>query len=130
MISTMMKKISGLLMTALVLGLSSGCYNTASGGKKVGVPFVKDKIESRYARPVSQLWSASKQVLSFHGTLYGENTINNTLEAKVDSRTVYIKIDEVEPGVSRIVTQARTKARLADVDLAAEIDKQIALRLK
>jgi hypothetical protein len=126
----MMKKITGALMTAAVLGLGSGCYNTASGDKKVGVPFVKDKIESRYQAPVSQIWRASKEVLSFHGTLYGENTINNTLEAKVDSRTVYVKIDEVEPGVSRIVTQARTKARLADVDLAAEIDKQIALRLK
>lgn len=130
MISRMMKKFTSMLMMAAALGLAAGCYNTASGGKKVGVPFVKDKIESRYQAPVSQIWRASKEVLSFHGTLYGENTINNTLEANVDSRTVYIKIDEVEPGVSRIVTQARTKSRLADVDLAAEIDKQIALRLK
>ena len=91
---------------------------------------MKDTIESRYQRTVPQIFQAAKEVLAHNGTLTGENTISNTLEAKVDTRTVVVKVDEVEPGVSRVLVQARTKARAADVDLAAEIDKQIALRLK
>lgn len=91
--------------------------------------FAKDKIESRYERPVETIFAAAKEVLRFNGTLYGENTISHTLEAKVDTRTVYVSVDEVEPKISRVVVQARTKARMADVDLAAEIDKQIALKL-
>ena len=113
----------------MMLALFTGCYSTVDNRKKVGMPMAKDKIESRYERPVEVIFAAAKEVLRFNGTLYGENTISHTLEAKVDTRTVNVSVDEVEPKISRVVVQARTKARLADVDLAAEIDKQIALKL-
>ena len=108
--------------------LLTGCYTTPEGRTKVGPP-AKDHIESRYERPVETIFNAAKEVLRFNGTLYGENTISHNLEAKVDTRTVYVSVDEVEPKVSRVIVQARTKARLPDIDLAAEIDKQIALKL-
>ena len=114
---------------ALTVLLVSGCY-TAGDNKKAGVPFVKDRIESRYERPVEQIFAAAKEVLRFNGTLFDENTISHTLVAKVDTRTVTVTIDEVEPKISRVITVARKKTTLADIDLAAEIDKQIALRLK
>ena len=88
-----------------------------------------EDLESRYERPVETIFAAAKEVLRFNGTLYGENTISHTLEAKVDTRTVYVTVDEVEPKISRVVVQARKKSRLPDIDLAAEIDKQIALKL-
>jgi hypothetical protein len=125
-----MKKHLLNLLGGLVTGaLLTGCYSTADGHMKAGVPFVKDRIESRYERPVEPIFAAAKEVLKFNGTLYGENTIAKTLEAKIDTRTVFIKIDEVEPKISRVVTQARKKNGTADIDLASEIDKQIALRL-
>ena len=61
--------------------------------------------------------------------MYGENTIKKTLEAKIDTRTVWVAVDEVEPNVSRVRVQARRKGGLADIALSSEIDKQIALRL-
>lgn len=91
---------------------------------------VRDTIESRYQRPVAQIFAAARQVLEQNGTLTGENTISNTLEAQIDTRTVIVTVDEVEPGVSRVRTQARKKNTMGDVDLAAELDKQIALRLR
>lgn len=97
---------------------------------KAGIPFVKDRIESRYERPVDQIFAAAKEVLKFNGTLYGENTVTKTLEAKIDTRTVWIKVDEVQPKISRVVVQARKKGGTSDIDLASEIDKQIALRLR
>ena len=68
-------------------------------------------------------------MLELNGTLTGENTINASLEAQVDNRGVFVRVDEVEPGVSRVQVQARKKGGGADIDLAAEIDKQIALKL-
>ena len=80
--------------------------------------------------PVPQIFAAAKEVLQHNGTLTAENTINNTLEAAVDNRRVIVKVDEVEPGVSRVLVEARKKMGTSDLDLAAEIDKQIALRLR
>ncbi len=119
--------------SALAAGLllsSAGCFSSVDGHHRAGVPFSKDTIESRYERPVGVIFAAAKEVLTFNGTLTSENTINKSLEAKVDTRTVWVRIDEVEPKVSRVVVQARTKSRTSDIDLASEIDKQIALRLK
>ncbi len=119
--------------TALVLGLlvvaGTGCYSTLDGRVQGGRPFAKDRIESRYERSVEQIFAAAKAVLSFNGTIQGENTISKLLWAKVDTRTVYVKIDEVEPKVSRVTVQVRTRGGGTDIDLASEIDKQIALKL-
>ncbi len=117
-------------VAALLVAVGAACFTDPAGRRYAGVPLAKDKIESRYERPVDQIFAAAKEVLRFNGTLYGENTISHTLEAKIDTRTVWIAVDEVEPKVSRIVVQARKKSRTPDIDLAAEIDKQIALRLR
>jgi hypothetical protein len=118
-----------VVAAAVLVGFSAGCFTPPDGHSRFGPP-VKDKIESRYERPVDQIFAAAKEVLRFNGTLYGENTISHSLEAKVDTRTVWVSVDEVEPKVSRVVVQARKKNRTGDIDLAAEIDKQIALRLR
>ena len=96
---------------------------------KAGVPFAKDRFEGRYQRPVATIFAAARQVLELNGTVTGENRISNTLEAKVDNRTVIVKVDEVEPGVSRVIVAARKKGGSPDLDLASEIEKQIALKL-
>jgi hypothetical protein len=119
---------ASLLALAIVAG--TGCYSTADGRMKPGMPLVKDHFESRYQISTKELLAAAKEVLSRNGTLTLENTINNTLEAKIDGRTVLVKVDEVEPSISRIIVQARTKLSSPDLDLASEIDKQIALQLR
>jgi hypothetical protein len=123
-----MTKILSLFLFVL-LAIGTGCQTTPEGKSRAGIPFVKDTIESRYQRPVAQIFAAARQVLELNGTLSGENTITSTLEAKIDNRNVVVKVDEVEPGVSRVQVEARRKGGAADIDLAAEIDKQIALKL-
>jgi len=120
----------GLVAVGVLLAFNTGCTSTPEGRRVAAVPFGKDTIESRYERPVESIFAAAKEVLRFNGTLYGENTISHTLEAKVDTRTVWVGVDEVEPKISRVIVKARKKNKTADVDLAAEIDKQIALRLR
>jgi hypothetical protein len=125
----MKTNFAGLLILTLAGVLLTGCVRTVDGHLKPGVPFAKDKIESRYERPVNEIFAAAKAVLADNGTLVREDTINKTVEAKVDTRTVRVKVQEQDPTVSHVVVQVRTKGGGSDVDLASEIDKQIALRL-
>ena len=67
--------------------------------------------------------------MGFMGTLTGENTISKTLEAKVNKSAVWVKVDEVDPKISRVIVQARSGSR-ADIETASEVDKRIALQLK
>ena len=76
------------------------------------------------------MFGAAKQVLGFNGKLYGENTVARTLEAKVDASTVWVRVEQVDPKVTRVLVQARSKGGGGDIALASEMDKQIALRLK
>jgi hypothetical protein len=117
----------------LVIGVTvlaqSGCIDTLDGRKKAGWPLTKDIIEGRYERSPAELWSASKDVLKHQGTLISEDTLKNVLEASVDERRIWVKIEEFDTRVSRVLVQARTKGGSADLEMAAYIDKQIAVRL-
>lgn len=130
----MKKLLFGLLGVAVLAVGGTGCITTVDGHKSAGVPFRKDKIISRYQLPVDNVFVAAKDVLAGEkgglGVLQSENRVNNSLVAKVNTRMVYVRIAEVESGIAEIVVQVRTDAGWSDVDWAAEIDKQIALRLQ
>ena len=118
-------------MMLCLMGFSlSGCYTTVDGGKKAGVPWMKDTIEGRYERSVEELYDAALEVLSFNGTLVSENRVNNSLIAKVDTNTVYVQVEPVGPSISRILVQSRSRYGRPDVDLASELEKQVALQLE
>jgi len=126
----MKTRLSVLLAGLCVLWLAVGCYSTADGHKKFGRPFAKDRLESRYERPLDQVFAAAKTVLGNMGRLVGENTIGKTLEARIDNSTVWVAVDEVEPNITRVIVQARRSAFGGNIDLASEVDKQIALHLQ
>ena len=117
-------------LCALALALIvSGCMTSVDGRQHAGVPFVKDKLESRYERSPMEIWQAAKDVLSFNGKLYSEDVMRSTLEASVNTRTVWVKVEPADQQTTRVVVQARTKSGGTDLELASEIDKQLALRL-
>jgi hypothetical protein len=117
-------------LCALALGvLVSGCVTSVDGRQQVGMPFVKDKLEARYERSPMEIWQAAKDVLNHNGKLYSEDVMKSTLEASVNTRTVWVKVEPFDANSTRVVVQARTKSGGSDVDLAAEIKSQIAIRL-
>lgn len=122
---------SSLAVIALSIALAglTGCVSTIDGKSQAGVPFIKDTVEGRYERPFQQVWIATKDVLAFNGTLTREDVIGHVLEAKVDARTVWVRVEDVDGKITRVIVQTRTKAGGSDLELAGEIDKQIAVRL-
>jgi hypothetical protein len=131
-----MKKFVIAAVLAAAVATGAGCYKTQEGRCSPGIPFSKDTIESRYERPADQVYEAAKATMDFNGALVSEgsstvgNTAARTLTGKVNKRSLWIRVDEVEPRVTRVQVQARKSGGRADVDLASEIDKQIALRLR
>jgi hypothetical protein len=125
-----MKRTSALLfVSCLSAVLLSGCVGTIDGHHRAGVPLTKDKIVARYERSPKDIWTAAKDVLNYNGVLYREDVMQATLEGSIDTRTVWVKVEQDDPKYTKLTVQARTKGGGADVRMAAEIDKQIALRL-
>ena len=121
--------ISCVLLSIFLSG-TTGCYSTADGNKKAGVPWLKDSLEGRYERPMDQIYEAAIEVMRFNGTVVGENRINHSIIARVDESTIWVRVEEESPTITRIEVQARSKWGGPDVVLASEIEKQIALQLK
>jgi hypothetical protein len=99
------------------------------GRHRAAVPFVKDKVEALYERPPQQVWTAAKDVLRYNGTLVSDDTLRATLEAVVSQRRVWVHVDPVDARVTRVRVQVRTRGGGTDMEMAGEIDKQIAIRL-
>ena len=122
-------KFPGFLAVAGLVGLLlAGCIGTQDGHSAAGVPFSKDRIVSRYEKPTPQLAAATRVVLNRNGKLLVDNSVNNTFQARVNERNVWVKISDVDGKVTEVVVQARG-AVAGDVDLAAELSKQIGMEL-
>lgn len=131
--ATMKLKIFLGLLGALLV--AAGCVNTVSGRKTGGVPFVKDTMAGRYPRPQEEVFNSAKSVVSRLGivtsesTLYEQSNAVKIVEGKVNQRNVWIRIEAVEPKVTEVTVQTRTKGGATDIDLAHQIEKEIALGL-
>jgi hypothetical protein len=115
--------------------LAAGCVGTVNDRKTAAVPFVKDRIEGRYERTVSEVYDAAVYVLKQNGTLQNEVTLHQTdaaaraLEGRVNKRRIWIRVEPVDEMVTSVIVQARTSAGGTDRNLAFELEKQIALQL-
>jgi hypothetical protein len=123
---------------AILLGLvlaGSGCVSTVDERSTAGVPFLKDRVEGRYERTVDQVANAAKEVVKSNGVLvnesviYGKTNTVKTVEGKVNQRTIYVRVESIDPKVTAVTVQARTPGGGSDIDLAHDIEKQIALKL-
>ncbi|SRR5581483_4830699 len=117
-------------IAALAVSLT-GCVDTVDGRSEPGVPLVPDSAEARYPRTVPQVLEASRIVIRRDGALTAENTLNNSLEGRINQRIVYVKVTEEDPNkpITDITVQVRTKLGGPDRELAHQIEKEIALEL-
>jgi hypothetical protein len=112
-----------------------GCVSTVNDRKTAGVPFVKDKLENRYQRSVDTVYGASVDVMKRLGTISRESIINpgtnevKAIEGKVNDRSIWIRVQAVDPNVTAVTVQARTSAGGTDISLTHDISTQIAIKL-
>jgi uncharacterized protein DUF3568 len=132
----MKPRILAALAGAVLIG--AGCVSTVNDRTTAGVPFVKDKIEGQYERPVDDCFVAAKEVVKSLGTLVNEETLYNqtnaiglvkTVQGKVNQRNVWVRIAPVDTTVTSVTVQTRTPGGGSDLDLAHEVEKRIALKL-
>jgi hypothetical protein len=129
----MKTKVLAVFCGALVL--AAGCVSTVNDRSTAGVPFVKDWVEGQYKRPVDEVFGAAKAVVTNMGTLvnestlYGQTNTVKTLEGRVNETHVWVRVEAVDPEVTLVVVQARTKAGGSYLDLAHEVEKQIGIKL-
>src|SRR5258708_28415783 len=127
----MKRKFLTLVFFGALAGGVTGCVNTVDDRTECGVPFVKDTVEGRYERTAAEVLAAAKEVLKENGVLIAENTLNNSLEARINQRSVWVRVEEIEPAkpLTKVLVETRTLAGGTDLDLAHELGKQSALRM-
>ena len=115
--------------------LAVGCVRTVTGKSTAAMPFAKDKVTGYYERPVDAVYTAAKEVVKYNGTLVNETIVHNqtnsvrTVEGKVNLRNVWIRVESMDPKTTGVTVQTRTTGGSSDLDLAHELEKQIALKL-
>jgi hypothetical protein len=120
---------------SLLALIAVGCVSTVSGGKTAGVPFTKDTVEGRYQKPLDAVYNSAREVISANGALstesivHGDTNTVKTIVGKVNQRTVYIRVTSLDSQFTSVAVQARTSGGGSDIDLAHELEKQIALGL-
>jgi hypothetical protein len=128
-------KCTILALSLAALAITVGCVRTVNDRSAVAFPLVKDRFEARYERSVDQVYDASVFVIGYMGKVSRETTINpgtnqvKAIEGKVNGRTVWVRVQEVDPKVTSVTVQARTSVGGTDLTLTHEIEKQIAVKL-
>jgi hypothetical protein len=129
-----MKFLAGLTGMGMVI-LTAGCVGTVSGTHSPAMSWGQDYVEGRYDRSVDQVYQASVQVVQTDGTLiteYVPHDTTNTVRAlfgKVNDRNVWIRVEGIDPQITQVTVQARSKWGSKDLDLVHELEKEIALQL-
>src|SRR5262245_25271217 len=106
-----MKNLLALLGVILLAGV--GCVETVSGDKAAGVPFIKDRVEGRYERPLDQVFDSAKEVVKYNGTLVKESTLHTetntvkTVEGRINQRTIWVRVESVAPKITGVAVQTR-----------------------
>jgi hypothetical protein len=117
--------------------LAAGCVHTATDNHAFATTWSKDNIVARYNRSADQVYAAAVNVVARNGAVtreYITPTTNNlgairSFAAKVNQKDVWVSVTPVTVQDAQLEVQARSSWGVSDVDLAAYIDKQIALQL-
>ena len=129
----MNKKIFAVVAGAAVI--VTGCVHTVSDTSTFAVSYGRDSVAGRYQRPVDEVYQAAVTVINNNGVLLTEyvphdyTNVVRQLQGRVNDRKVFIRVEQVDPKVSQVDVEARTKMGGVDIDLVHELEKEIALQL-
>jgi hypothetical protein len=129
-------KLKILAVLAGVTLVTGGCVTTVSDTKAPAVTFGKDRVPGRYERSLDQVYRAAFAVVGNNGVIVREYIPHDTndnarsLQGRVDQCNVWIRVSsEEDPKVTSVIVEARTKWGTSNIELAHELEKEIALQL-
>jgi hypothetical protein len=129
-------KITIFAVLAGAVLVSTGCVRTVSDTSTFAVSYGQDSVAGRYNRSCEQVYKASYDVVSSDGGVIVKEQIPHAytnavrqLEARVNDCKVYIRVEQIDPNISQVDVEARTKWGRTDLDLVHELEKDIALKL-
>jgi Protein of unknown function (DUF3568) len=132
-VSNMKTKIFAALVGIAIV--TAGCVKTVSDTHSAAVSFGQDSVEGRYPRTLDQVYQAAVAVVNSNGAVITEfiphdttNTVRS-LQGKVDQCNVWVRVEAVDPRITSVIVETRTKWGSKDIDLAHELEKEIALQL-
>lgn len=131
-----MKKGFYALLAGAVLVTLTGCVNTVTEQKTGGVPSFRDRVEGRYERPLTRVFEAAKKALNDYGNVTAEGQLHTTtnqvrtIEGFVNQNAIYIRVEAIDPKVTSVIVQVRTKWGSTDLQVAHELEKRVALELQ
>ena len=115
--------------------ITAGCVSTVSDTHTFAITYGKDTVGGRYQRSIDQVYAASVAVIQNNGVLIQEyiphdntNAVRS-LQGRVSDRSVWVRVEAVDPKTTQVDVQARTKWGTRDLDLVHELEKEIALQL-
>jgi len=126
------KIFAALAGVALV---ATGCVKTVSESYTPAVTFGQDSVEGRYPRTLDQVYAAAVQVVQHNGVIVTEYIPHDTtnvvrsFKGEVDDSKVWVRVEAIEPNLTSVVVESRNKWATKDIDLAHELEKEIALQL-
>jgi hypothetical protein len=131
-----MKIFAALAVIGIVI-VATGCVSTVSGTHSPAMSFGKDAVSGRYERSLDQVYGAAVQVVQNNGTMITEyiphestNTIRALYGKANDGNVnIWVRVEAVDPKVTEVTVQTRSKWGSKDLDLAHELEKEIALQL-
>jgi hypothetical protein len=129
-----MKKIFFGALAAIAM-VTAGCVSTVTDTHSPAMTWSTDKITARYERSLDQVYQAAVTVVNNNGVVLTEyiphdstNTVR-ALSGKVNQRNVWVRVEAVDPKITQLTVQARSKWGVSDVALSSELVTEIALQL-
>jgi len=131
----MMKTKNFTVLAGIVL-VTAGCVKTVSGTRSPALWFGKDSVQGRYERSLDQVYQAAVAAIKTDGVLLTEyiphDATNSTLSfyGKVNDHNVWVRVEAIDPRITEVTVQSRTPLGNTDIDVAHEVEKEIALQLQ
>ena len=125
------------MLLALLGGLvlAAGCVKTVNDRHAFALSPGKDKYEARYERTVDQVYAASETVIKNNGAIIRATIIDpdttpvRSIEAKVNEKKVWVRVQPVDGKVTSVTVQVRTAGGGTDQDLTQSLLAQIGIQL-
>ena len=118
-----------MAVLVMILVMQTACYTGVDGRTRAGLP-LKDRFTTDYGYPLPEAQRAVLAALQLMGEVISHDVVRNVVVAQVDRHRVWVRLQELDPGTTRIVTQARGSMANVNVDLAMATHMDIALELQ